>query len=478
MKNKFLNITMLFAMVVSIVSCSKMEIEEESSQDNKPANSTLTVRATANASSDTSGSQTDSEDAEISYPVNIYVFSVDEDSQTKETLLKCKSVSTINNADEAVSFELSEGSYKVYAVGGADSEKYTLPTKEDATPESIIALNDKNNHGDLMTASNTITLKENEENTLTLAMTRKIMRIQTITMKNIPKDVTAVSLSIMPLHTGVRLNGEYAGENGSQTINLIKGEADKTWINDESVNMLTTSGEATITVSLTNESGTKSYSYTSSDELLANYKINITGTYKDKIVQVSGTITGAKWEGTKEIVFKNADFDSGETTDETEKDKIDDGEVINTEAPAVGTAYKGYYVLKSEISNGKTVVTLMSAEGDSSWTFTKGNETELKAEIDRKLASLNNGEITGWRLPTSEEIRYLYQNADDINTKIRSIEGIILFESTNFHLFIDGTEIYSMKIWSDSTERTLSYTEIGNGTSTVLRALTTITFTN
>lgn len=197
MKNKFLNIAMLFAMAATITSCSQNTVEDEEQQNNqKTANSTLKVRATSNTSTGNDSSQTGSETSEINYPVNIYIFQMKETTDGTASTGKCVALSTLTNDEEEISFNLIEGQYKICAVGGADTETYDLPTQTDATPESAIKLKEGKAYNNLMTATNTITLKDNEESTLTLALKRKVMMIQNITMKNIPSDVTAVSLSI------------------------------------------------------------------------------------------------------------------------------------------------------------------------------------------------------------------------------------------------------------------------------------------
>ena len=52
---------------------------------------------------------------------------------------------------------------------------------------------------------------------------------------------------------------------------------------------------------------TKTYTYSTSDQLEAGYKINIEGTYTEAVgVSLTGTITGATWLGERTIRF---DFD-------------------------------------------------------------------------------------------------------------------------------------------------------------------------
>lgn len=72
----------------------------------------------------------------------------------------------------------------MYAVGGASSSDYVLPTADDALATSAIVLKDGKTHGDLMAAQATATLVDGGTNTVTLGMTRKTMLIQSVEIKD------------------------------------------------------------------------------------------------------------------------------------------------------------------------------------------------------------------------------------------------------------------------------------------------------
>ena len=359
MKNKTFKLMLLVIAAMVLFSCEKYT--EVTDITNKEANSTLIIRTRALSTSET-------DDSKISYPINIYIFNEN----------TCVETTTIESEETPISLKLPEGNYDVYAIAGADAETYDLPTKENATKESIINLKTDKTYTDLMTAKNSVTLAYGEENTLTLSLERKVMLLENVTIKNIPSNVIAVSVTISPLYENVLLNGEYSGTNGSQIIELTKGSDGTTWENNYNAYLLEACGQATIKVSLKTDSKTKSYSYTSTDELKANYKININGNYNENGITLNGTITGATWNGTKDINFN---FDeSGSTTDETTNPGTDEGnneedtgETTTGNAPEVGTLYNECYVLKSEQTGNGTKVTLMS----TGWK----NELEFKEKV-------------------------------------------------------------------------------------------------
>ena len=248
--NCILSFAVWFAMVVFFVSCEKYTADEEF--DLSEANSTLVVRtclAPNEAGLD--------ESATISYPVNVFVFNEKG---------ACVGVSVIRSEAENLSLKLPEGSYNIYAIAGADDNSYNIPTKENATKESPIILKDGSKHEDLMSAYSNVVLANGEENTLTLSLERKVMMIESVSMTNIPDDVTAVSVSVSPLYEELLLDGSYLGENGVSTINLVK-DVDGTWKNNSEVYLLEAADNATLKVSLTRGDDVHSYSYSCAEQL-------------------------------------------------------------------------------------------------------------------------------------------------------------------------------------------------------------------
>ena len=73
---------------------------------------------------------------------------------------ECRAVQTIGDEGQTLNIGLTEGTYSVYAVGGASSSDYVLPTTDDAAATSAIALREGHSHGDLMAAQATATLTD------------------------------------------------------------------------------------------------------------------------------------------------------------------------------------------------------------------------------------------------------------------------------------------------------------------------------
>ena len=149
--------------VLGLTACEKGLVGDiEDVGNGQVKNSMLQVRTRAGGSAD---------EATVAYPVTVYVFQGDE----------CWAMQTIGDEGQRLNIPLVEGTYSVYAVGGASTSDYVLPDASDVLSTSAIALREGHEHGDLMAASATATLVDGGTNTVTLGMTRKTMLIQNVT---------------------------------------------------------------------------------------------------------------------------------------------------------------------------------------------------------------------------------------------------------------------------------------------------------
>ncbi len=383
---KYLSLFASALAVLGLTACEKMLVDDiEDVGNGQVKNSVLQVRTRSGGSS--------GDAATVAYPVTVYVFAGDE----------CRAVQTIGDEGQTLNIPLVEGTYSVYAVGGASTSDYVLPTMDDATVTSAIALCKGHEHGDLMAASATAMLVDGGTNTVTLGMTRKTMLIQDVTIKKIPTAATAVSVTIAPLWQSLTVGGTYSTMNGSNTIGLTRQEDGRTWQNAASAYLLPPSSQpASVSVNITIGGTTKTYTYSCSDQLEAGYKINIDGTYTEAIgVNLTGTITGATWLGERMISFEFDESGSSTVDDDNGGGNGNNEAPDNTEdIPAVGSTYQGCYVLASTVAD------------DGQWA-----ELTLLSE---KLAEADVDGISDWRLPTYNELNSIYASLDAINEAFES----------------------------------------------------------
>ena len=382
--------SLLVLLMMGMAGCEKDVIEEGTNNGAREANALLQVRTRGGGGSE----------ATVSYPVQVYVFQGDE----------CKAVQTIGDEGQTLNIALVEGAYTVYAVGGASATDYVLPTTSEATTTTAIALKEGHDLTDLMAASATATLVDGGTNTVTLGLTRKTMLIQDVTIKKIPTAATAVSVTIAPLWQSLTVGGTYSGTAGSQTIALTKQEDNRTWLlpspvgegSGEGLFLLPPSSQpASVSVNITIGGTTKTYTYSTSDQLEAGYKINIEGTYTEAVgVSLTGTITGATWLGERTISFE---FDeSGSSTSEpsepNEPSDPSEPSEPSSDFPAVGDTYQGCYVLAVTVDDGGESAELTLLSPNEQAATTVGN-------ADAALAALGAVGISDWAVPTKAQMQ-------------------------------------------------------------------------
>ena len=430
---------LLTLLALLMTACSEDVVYEGTSNVSREANALLQVT--------TRGTN----DATVAYPVQIYVFQGEE----------CRAFQTIGDAGQTLEIPLVEGTYSVYAVGGASSTDYNLPSQSDATTTTAITLKEGKALTDLMAASAVATLVDGGTNTVTLGLQRKTMLIQDVTIKKIPTAATAVSVTIAPLWQSLTVSGAFATANAGTTIALTKQADNRTWTNDAAAFVMPPSSQpASVSVNITIGGTTKTYTYSTSDQLEAAYKINIDGTYAEAVgVNLTGTITGATWLGERTISFE-FDENGSSAADNNDNngggnnnDNLDNSDNI----PAVGSTYQGCYVLAVNDEDDYAEVTLLAP---TELEFYDANATTMQANIDAALATVTTGGYSGWAVPTTAEASLMYDAREAIGNL-----------TAGSYLCLGGTGYRAFK----PTDATFSTSSSNVKASTVLRPVAVVT---
>lgn len=389
------NIQLVVSIVMTVVSMTLLTSCEKEFSEVTPVNpeSSLTV---------TTRSESGAE--EVAYPVAVYLFDANK---------ACIDFRRIESADASVVYDLVEGVYDVYAFGGVAEGKYTLPSVKEATLESVITLQDGQEHGDLMRANSSVTTTKGEANTINLSMNRCVSKIASIVIKQVPDDVTAVSVTLSKTCKSMTFDGTMKDVN-IEVITLEKsGTESGTWeLKTPRHVLFDVAASASVKISMTTNGNAKGYTYQLTDKWKSNYLYHINATYTEKQnFHVTGTITGATWQGTEDIVFN---------FDETNTQDGGSGPTINETAPEVGTFYKRCYVLsRTEESNAIKVLLLHPNQYSDVCNGTMSQE-EARNSINSKLSEIaSENEITGWHLPNEAEMDVIYSTGfAAINQKI------------------------------------------------------------
>lgn len=449
---RYYYLTLLVCSLMMLTSCEK-SLEVASTTE---GNSLLTVQTRA-----------ESNTAKVSYPVTVYAMNGDGKCIKRQQLL---------SDNDQLSMDLSPTTYQIYAIGGATEGDYTLPTQANATATSAVTLNSEATHGDLMTAHNTINLSDNESTTLTLTMSRKVMHLQDLVIKNVPTTVDAVAVAFTPIYDNLLLNGDYSTTSSEQAVTLTEQADGTTWqITDDELYMLPASDDATITVKFTTGTSVKSFAYSCPQPLEANKHISITGTYTGTgELTLTGSITGATWNGTTTIEFtfnssgsttvdsNNSGGDNNDNNGDSNNTGIEEGD-----APEKNSVYKDCFVLNTEDDDtGEYVTVTLLNKTETDITGQNFSETEIVSVIEEALTEFDNN-ITGWRLPTENELKSI--SVGVVNQNMANVDGFTLM-SNHYYYHSDGNNIKSGYIGSKDTynkEYTLG---------THLRPVTTVTF--
>ena len=427
MRKYFLHYVAAFCGMVTLSSCAQEVINEDMSA----SDSRMTV-------------MTRGEEDPVTSSVRLYVFDSNDECLTLETLDVGSSSFTKN---------LPAGTYDVYALAG-DESRYALPSKDEATKTTPIALKSGEQLGDLMIGHSSVTLSDGNTNETTLNLSRKVILLRSVIIKDVPEGTTDVSVKISPIQESILLNGTYQGDEGVFSVALTKQSDGTTWkMATEDVFLLPSVGKPTITITI----GTTSFPYSCPNELEANHKITIEGTYKEPTTQpaeltLTGTINGVAWGEDSHVSFDfgPADEDNGPS-----------GEI-----PAEGSTYLGCYVLKV---NGNEV-TLLSPSQELRPVSTTDSQNDMTTTINGKLSSWERAVSDNWRLPNNNDAEAIASNYNDL--KSRNDIGSPFSNSYNYLLTYEN-EIRTFRL---NQQGNLNIVEVSSTTAAIcLRPVTTIT---
>ena len=325
----------------------------------------------------------------------------------------------------SASVKLPQGAYTLCALSPSDLSHFQFPATP--SPTSVISQAEGQAMGDLLMASAAASLGDGESKTVNLELERKVLELSTVTISQVPDEVTAVTVSVAPFYSGIRFNGSYVDESPlTCTFALAESATAGVWEAAPHQLAFPSKGVPTITVTFTRgETGSSSYTYTAENALTANNRYNISGTYTEPLgVTLEGAITLQAWTTDPSAIpfdfdESNAISDSGSGgsgTDDpnagsggsgTDDPNAGSGGSDNTEAPVAGQTYKGCYVVS--VDNDSHSVVLLS----------NSNKTGIGSEeaLNSYLAGLAKPVETNsnWRLPTFTECQVCFTDANTPN---------------------------------------------------------------
>lgn len=337
--------------------------------------------------------------------------------------------------------QLSAGTYTVYAVGGNNMSCFTLPEQNEANAKSEIGLASGKGMDDLLMKEVTVPLGDSETHLLELTLERKVMRIDQVTIKNVPEGVTGVEVRLAPLYKKIYLDGTYPTETGYESVELTKDteSTEGEWYLSKEHYCFPASTKPTITVCFTVSGETKSYSYTAAEDLPANHKLKIVGTYTQTYgVELTGVLSGTDWGEDITITFdfdENNNTASGNNNNEPAAD-----------APVQGSTYLGCYVVSVD-QDAKTAVLLSPTKKGYLSVIPNDQEASLGV-INSQLSSWTpvSGVSGTWRIPTVAEAQVF----------LADTEATSNIGAGQSYFCLDGTELVRLYVQASGGVNTVT----------------------
>ena len=302
---------------------------------------------------------------------------------------KCVQLLTMNEEDHRIEAQIPAGQYTLYAIGGDDLTRFDLPSRDEATPTSVITRLSGKMMTDLMMATAYLDVAEGETLNQNISLTHVVFCLDEIELREMPAEVTSVEVTLAPLYSAVQLDGSYEETpTESYKVALEKQADGTTWKTENQQMLFPSKGKPTIKVSMITTTGSMSYSFTSAEELEPNHHFDIVGTYKaTQGVSLSGIMTDGGWGEDRTISFD-----------------IDEKEVDEVKFVA-GQFFQDYYVVSVDEAQRRAVLLAKEkltytapAEGAASSAWL-ASFVEPMAALAKPAGAMGN-----WRLPTLDEV--------------------------------------------------------------------------
>lgn len=412
------------AVVSFLAGCSNPISEMEQPSDTTPRMVGITTRSTA----------------DISYPMTLYAFYSRSGALAGTT--------TAFSADDILTLPLRLGSYHLVAMAGTEGlEKVTSPTAD----QSIGVPEEGYINSAVQIGRADITVQD-KDISADLKMSYQVAQID-IELHDIPTDVTAVNVSLSSLYSDMTFRGNLSGE---QTISIplekVEGE-DDTWESNTIYTLKGSSTQLTLSISMTNETSTKTYGYTHTNNLEAGTPYTFIGSYIEGFY-LTGSVTSAGWNEPQNINFTfgvgaDAGKDNGGDDDDDNSNQVvidddlpddTDGNYWVTTIPEAISIWNGHFVGVVTTSNDtEATVLLMSLE---EWETTATNAATV-------WDGYSEGNIGNWRIPTSEEMITIASwgktensnTLDKANGKLTNEGGGTKLTNGAYYLCDDGAKI-------------------------------------
>lgn len=429
-------------LMMTIVSCEKELLLDNSENDGQTSLVTSRLSITTRAVDDDGQLQAVKQG-------RVYVFNAQN---------QCVEILSTTAEEGTFSTELPIGTYSLYAVGADDLDRYVLPTKEDATPTSIITCAEGKEMDDLLLKKADVTLVKNASQHLSIDLSRKVLCLNQVEIKNVPTEVTAVEVSLSPMYSGVCLNETYSEANPQTCTVSLTNQGEGLWQSEPKTYLFPSKGTPTITISFTTSEGIQSYSYSTNQTLEANHHVILSGTYEGhQGVSLTGVLLSEKWGEDITITFG---FDDPTVTPDPNPNP--------TTTPVPGQFYHDYYVVSVD-QTGRKAVLLAKADVSYSKPGKNPSNSDWLNAANSVIANVEkpSGLTCGdWRVPTLAEAKVFVQDPSVVTP----------IQSYSYYCCLIGEKLAWLRYYLNDTGKLVLESNTEFGSVTPLRPVIDITY--
>lgn len=300
---------------------------------------------------------------------------------------------TISSASEKLSLSLPEGEYNLVALAGMSD--YQLDDKN--SYDSQILMGEKIPENALIQGQAQVVI-DSKATTTEIVMGYQVACLD-LTLREIPKGTSEVTITLSPIHTSIGLNGEKTGEPEKVTLTAKSTGEEGVWKVPRCY-LFGSEGEQTIlSINLINEKGKTVYGHTIKQSLEAGIPYSISGSYQGGF-SLDGELLLQDWGETVPLKFT---FGEASVTEPDEEDSDENEPPTLTDIPLPGDLYKGS-VVGAIISQNATEakILLISAQ---MWENVASayNEAEEWDKTEAIVDGYSENNLSGWAIPTKEE---------------------------------------------------------------------------
>ncbi len=363
--------SILSAIILLFTSCEQIDIEEIKHETLETSNVKLTTRA----------------ESKIIYPLTFIAF----DKETENMVSFTEQESASNN----VSLNLPKGEYRFVVISGL----YLPDELKELALSNVIEMSEGFSETPLMMGSADINLKSDAN--VNIAMYNVVTALS-FRLWDIPDNIEDVEITISVLYSYISFDGEY---DYSTPVTLLCTKNGEEWVTPVVYTFPSPDKRLVLSITMTDSKGnSQTYGYTYNSAIEANTPYNFTGSYIQGF-NVNGTISINGWNEPKTIEFTFG------------RDNENNSDINYTDIiPSSCSIWNGHFVAYSEMNEDETeadVMLLSLNEWDNIASVEySGSKTESLAN------SYTENGITGWFVPTSEEVNIMkdFCGGDNFNT--------------------------------------------------------------